>query len=520
MALPREPRQKMINIMYLVLTAILALNVSAEVINAFKTVDKSLRDSNTNIDKGNTTLFQSLQAKIDDPQTKEKAEIWAPKANKAKQLSDELYNYIEGLKLQLKKQADLKVDKDGNPVLDKNGNEDFKFDYLEASTRIFEKNGGGKILYQKLDQYKKDMLGIDSSIQAKFENTFPIDMTVPPTQSGNAKTGNAITDWTASYFHMTPAIAAITMLSKFQNNIKNAENQVVTYCHNQIGAVKLIFNKFQPIASGSSTYLMPGQEMVVTAGVGAFNDAVKPTISIDGVVTPINENGVAEKKFSVSGTGNKKIHVSITYTKPDGTVDKLEKDIDYTVGIPGGAAVMLDKMNVFYIGVDNPVTISSGSGWDKTSVSMSGGTISGSGSNRTVRVTQVGAASITVTADGKSSKFDFRVKRIPDPVIKVGPSGGGKMLSNVFRGQQFVRAELENFDFDARFSVTGATIYFNSPGDRNVKQVTINSGSLAPAAEYMKTLAPGSLVIFDNIRVVGPDGVTRTIQNPPGFSLY
>lgn len=77
-------------------------------------------------------------------------------------------------------------------------------------------------------------------------------------------------------------------------------------------------------------------------------------------------------------------------------------------------------MNVFYIGVDNPVTIGSPTGWDKTNVSMSGGTISGQGSKRTVRVSAIGAASINVVADGKPSKFDFRVKRIPDPIFKVG----------------------------------------------------------------------------------------------------
>ena len=115
MALPKEPRQKMINIMYLVLTAILALNVSAEVINAFKTVDKSLTDSNANIEKGNLTLFQSLASKLSNNETKEKAAIWVPKANQAKQFSDVLYNYIEGLKGQVKTQSDLKVDKNGIP---------------------------------------------------------------------------------------------------------------------------------------------------------------------------------------------------------------------------------------------------------------------------------------------------------------------------------------------------------------------------------------------------------------------
>jgi gliding motility-associated protein GldM len=519
MALPREPRQKMINIMYLVLTAILALNVSAEVINAFRTVDKSLTDSNSNIEKSNVTIFQSLAEKVNNAETKEKAAIWAPKANQAKQLSDQLYNYIESLKMKVKQGADLKVDKNGVAVLDKNGNEDFKLDNLDASTRIFEKNGEGKTLYQKLTEYRRDMLAIDPAIDPV---SFPVNLSIPPTLSGNARTGNDVTDWTASYFHMTPAVAALTMLSKVQNNIKNAENQVVTYCHSQIGAVKLVFNKFQPIASGSSTYLMPGEEMVVTAGVGAFNDAARPTITIDGTTTPLNENGVAERKFNVSGGGSKKVHVVITYTKPDGTPDRLEKDIDYTVGTPGGAAVMLDKMNVFYIGVDNPVTIGSTTGWDKTSVSISGGgaTISPGTAKRTVKVTSIGECKITVTADGKSTSFPFRIKRIPDPIIKVGPSGGGKMQAVVFRSQQFVRADLENFDFEAKFNVTGATIYFTNPGDRNVKQVSITSGSLGAASEYMKTLVPGSTVIFDNIRVVGPDGQPRTIQNPPGFSLF
>ena len=519
MSLPREPRQKMINIMYLVLTAILALNVSAEVINAFKTVDKSLTDSNSNIEKGNITIFESLAEKLSNNETKEKAAIWAPKAEQAKQYSDVLYQYIDNLKKQVKLQSDIKKDKNGIFILDKDGNEDFKLDYLEASTRIFEKEGEGAKLYKMLTDYRTSMLAIDSSVNPI---TFPVNLNVPTTRSGNARTGNPVVDWTASYFHMTPAVAALTMLSKIQNNIKNAENQVVTYCHSQIGAVKLIFNKFQPIASGSSTYLLPGEEMVGTAGVGAFNDAAKPIISINGSQTALNENGVAEKKFNVSGGGNQKIHVSISYTKPDGTKDNLEKDIEYTVGTPGGAAVMLDKMNVFYIGVDNPITIGSPTGWDKTTVSISGGgaTISGAGSQRVVKVTSIGDCNISVTANGKSTPFPFRVKRIPDPIIKVGPSGGGKMQAVNFRSQQFVRADLENFDFLAKFNVTGATVYFTNPGDRNVKQISLTSGSLAPAADFMKTLVPGSTVIFDNIRVVGPDGQPRTIQNPPGFSLF
>jgi gliding motility-associated protein GldM len=316
---------------------------------------------------------------------------------------------------------------------------------------------------------------------------------------------------------MTPAIAALTMLSKFQNNIRAAENQVVTYCHNQIGAVKLIYDKFQAIASTNSNYLMPGEEMIVTAGVGAFNDAAKPQISIDGASIGLNENGVAEKKFNVSGGGKKTVRVNISFTKPDGTIEKLEKNIEYTVGTPGGAAVMLDKMNVFYIGVDNPVTIGSPTGWDKTSVTMANGTITGSGSQRTVRVSTLGKATINVVADKKSYPFEFRVKRIPDPVFKVGP-GGTRMATVAFKNQQFCRAELENFDFDVKYNVVSATVYFSGAGFPNVVQASLNSNNLSSLASYMQRCQPGSAITFDNVKVQGPDG-SRSIQGV-GIILY
>ncbi|HMK05077.1 MAG TPA: gliding motility protein GldM [Ferruginibacter sp.] len=502
MALPREPRQKMINIMYLVLTAILALNVSAEVIEAFKTVDKSLQGSSENINTANSILYSSLESKLKDEQYKAQAEKWQPKGLDAKRYSDEVIKYIEDLKLQLKQNAGLK--EDGS----------FKEDNLDASTRLFETSGKGDELKAKLDDYKKKMLSIDSSFGKLFAANFPVNTDPIPSKEGGTK------PFTAGYFHMTPTVAALTMLSKFQNNVKNAENTITSHIHSQIGAVKFVYDKFAAVVGQSSNYVMPGEKVIVTAGVGAYSLAAQPQITIGGASVPVNADGVAIKEFNADGGGERSIPVTVTYTKPDGSKESKTFPIKYTVGTPGGAAVMLDKMNVFYIGVDNPVTIGSPTGWDKTSVSMTGGTISGGTTNRTVRVTTVGPATITVTADGKSKSFPFRVKRIPDPIIKVGPSGGGRLQAVVFRNQQFVRADLENFDFEAKFAVTGATVYFNIPGDRNVNSVTLTSGNLGSAKSLMDKLVPGSTVTFDNIRVVGPDGQTRTIQNPPGFSLF
>ena len=108
MSLPKEPRQKMINIMYLVLTALLALNVSSEILNAFKTIDQSLSNANIIIQKKNDDILKSLQKKLADPKTAEKAAIWAPMADKAHALSDAIYNHIQTLKQDLKVESRLK----------------------------------------------------------------------------------------------------------------------------------------------------------------------------------------------------------------------------------------------------------------------------------------------------------------------------------------------------------------------------------------------------------------------------
>ena len=505
--LPRDPRQKMINVMYLVLTAILALNVSSEVINAFKVVDKSLITSNENISASNETLYKSLEAKLADPQSAEKAKIWAPKAEQARKLSADMIAYIDGLKLDLKKAADLRVKWDDDL---KDSVEDYREDNLDASTRLFETNGKGEELRKRLEQYKKNMLDIDPAIRAQFEKTFPVSTVPPVSQEGKKK------DFTQSFFHMTPTVASLTMLSKFQNNIKNAEAEIVTFAHNQIGAVKVIYDQFAALVGQSSNYVMPGQEIEITAGVGAYSKAAQPQISINGASAPLDADGRAVYKINASGAGDHSVPVKVTYTKPDGTSETKSFDVKYTVGTPGGAAVMLDKMNVFYIGVPNPVTISSGTGWDKTKVSMSGGTLTPAGGpgKYNVRVTNPGRATITVNADGKPSTYEFRIKTIPPPILMVGPSEGGRIQSVVFKNQSFARAELKNFDFDYRYNVVSATVYFGGANFPSIQSATISGGSLANLQSLLAKCIPGTIVTFDNVRVQGPGGPVMSIPGP------
>jgi len=502
MALPKEPRQKMINLMYLVLTALLAMNVSSEILNAFKVVDLSLQNSNANLTAGNETMYKSLAENLADPKTAEKAKVWEPKAAEAKKLSDEMNTYIEGLKKALKQASGLEI---------RDGKEAFKEDNMDATSRLFDTEGKGKELEAKLKAYKIAMLKIDSSIESKFGKTLPVDVDPPIGQDGEKK------EFTYAYFHMTPTVAGLTLLSKFQNNIKNAENQVVTFCHEQIGAVKVRFDKTGVLVGQSSNYVMPGQEVEITAGVAAYSSEAAPQINIGGSSVAAVE-GKGSYKVTASGAGVKKVPVVVNYLDQDGNKQSKTIDVEYTVGTPGGAAIMLDKMNVFYIGVDNPITISSGSGWDRTTVSMTGGTLSGSNGNRIAKVTTIGKANITVVADGKTTPFEFRVKEIPNPIFKVGP-GGTRMTSGSFKAQQYCRAELENFDFAANFSVVSATVYFSGANFANVQTAELKGNNLAPIASLMQRAMPGTSVTFDNVKVQGPDGRQRDIQGV-GIVLY
>lgn len=503
MALPKEPRQKMINLMYLVLTAMLALNVSAEVIEAFRTVDTSLQNSNRSIEAGNATLFSSLEKKLNDPQSKTMAAVWAPVANDAKSQADQLVSYIEALKDSLKNSSGLKKDANGKIVLNEKGEEDYKMDDLNASSRLMDENKKGTELDNKIKAFRTALLS-NPEVAKEFDKTLAVQ--VDPTK-----------DQTTGNFRMMPTVAAITLLSKYQNNVRNAENQVVTFAHNKIGQVEVHMDQVGVLVGQSSNYVMPGEELSITAGVGAYSSSSSPTISINGSSVPVS-GGQGIYKTTANGAGEHTVNVIVNFKDEHNNPVTKTVPVKYTVGTPGGAAVMLDKMNVLYIGVDNPVTIGSPTGWDRTNVGITGGTISGQGSKRTVRVSAIGAASITVTAQGSSpTTFPFRVKRIPDPVFKVG-DGKPRMATVVFKNQGFCRADLENFEFDLRYSVVSATVYFYGAGFTGVQQGTISGGDLGPIKALMAKCQPGSSVSFDNVKVSGPDGV-RTIDGRT-FQLF
>lgn len=514
MALPKDPRQKMINIMYLVLTALLALNVSAEILNAFKVVDNSLRESNMVLSNSTAGIYSTLGEMLSDPKTAEKAAIWKPKAEQVRIISAEVYDLLEQYKLALKQESEL------DPATG-----EFREDNVDAPSRFFDTKGNGKIMYTKLEAFKTKLLLIDKDLTAEVGPKLPLNLDIPKSASGNLQTGDKTTDWTKSYFYMTPTIAALTILSKFQNDVKNAENLAATYCINQVGAVKLVMDKFEPLVGTSSTYLMPGEEMVITAGLGAFNSNVKPTVTIDGRSIPVNANGVAESKFTVGGTGSKSMNVNVSFIDPNtGESKTISKKFDYTVGAPSGIAVSPDKMNVLYIGVDNPVTISAGAGSEKVSAQFSGGSIAKVNGNKYVikpSAGNYGEHTVTVLVEGRSSgKVGFRVKQLPNPTSYVGNLKPGPVPSASFKAMGGIIAKLEDSEFDAPFEVISYKVGAISADIPDYAPIENRGARWNGTAETLiNRLKPGALVAITDITVKGPDGRTRVLSSGLSYNL-
>jgi gliding motility-associated protein GldM len=304
--------------------------------------------------------------------------------------------------------------------------------------------------------------------------------------------------------------------------VKTSENKVIAFCHNKVGEVVVRQDAFAAIAVADANYILPGQKINITAGVGGFSTAVKPQISIGGTNVPVGTDGTAKMEVQGTSLGSHSIPVHIEYTDQDGKKQSIDKTIEYTVG-QSNAAVQLDKMNVLFIGVDNPITISGSGSVEQLQVTASGGgaVISGSGAHRTVKVTQqTDDCIISVrTPDGKVTPIKFRVRPIPDPSPYVGNSESGDVPAAVFKSQAGVRAYVKDFYYETQFNVISFRMTGDGAGfEEGVEEKNNTGAAWNEARNIINKCRPGSYITIEDIRAVGPDGRTRKLS-PLIFNL-
>jgi gliding motility-associated protein GldM len=321
---------------------------------------------------------------------------------------------------------------------------------------------------------------------------------------------------------MVPTVAAITILSKFQNDIRNAEAQIVEHCHRKVGEVVITYDQFQVIANSSSTYMMPGEEFTINAGIGAYSSKAYPTITVGGATatrTPLGDYEIKAKAENTPGPYSKRVVVN--YIDPNtGKPATVNKEIKYVVGSPSGLTVSTDKTRVFYQGLDNLVSVTGSGGAETVDLSISGAgaaapTRLGKG-QYTATFTSTGYADVTAVDNKSKTRASFRipVKRVPDPLAVVGGVASGSMPVSRFKAQGGVIADLKDFVFEGvKYDVVGYFIMFTGAGFTESPETAEVSGpAFTPQIrQWMTRCQEGTTVIIGNIKVRGPGG-TRLLQ--------
>lgn len=518
---PETPRQRMISMMYLVYTAMLALNVSAEILQAFVTVGDSMEVTNKLLlGKAKSTYIMFENSYKQDPG--KVGENWA-KAQEVRAKTKEIINYIDNIKYELfvavegtpggVKEAKKLLDAKGFDAVEKKDEYSTPTNYfLEGS----EDGSKGKAieLRKKIETYQKDMLTYASG---SFKNALK-NMQIKTEGSFKNAAGQTL-NWQMYNFFHTITLADMVLLNKFKSEIQNAELDLVNHLYSAVSADDFKFNTVIAKVIPKSTYIIQGGQYEAEVFVAAYDSRSELTGEVRGQQY-VGDSGMLKLKFGAGAIGPQKYNGTLYVKKESGAVP-YDFQGEYFVAAPS-ATISPTKMNVLYIGVENPISVSvPGANSKDVNVSATGAGISLrkiKDGEYVATVKSQGKASINVTANmgGKNMNMgtmDFRCKVIPKPTAMVGTYTGGRIPKESLLTQGGLRVSMEGFDFPVTYTVTSFTMAFNTGGDAQAPIQATGSQFTAEMKAKLAKLRRGNKVYIENIRAKGPDG-EKAVGNP------
>ena len=507
---PNSPRQKMINLMYIVLMALLALNVSSDVLNGFSLVDESLSRTTANSTEQNLSLYESLaEARRHNP---EKIGPWFAKAERVKQLSDSLYTFVDSLKLRIARQAD---GSDARPE------EIVNKEDLEAASFVMLAPGSGQggELYTAINRYREEILShVDDPRQQQIIRD-NLSTDVPRKALGKS--------WQEYIFENTPVAAAITLLTKLQSDVRYAEGEVLHLLTQNTDVQDVRVNQLQ-------AYVIPTSQNVVRGGtysgriiLAAVDSTRRPAIYIGDERQPDNEEGWFET--ACPRTGDFTLDGYLELVQGNGETLRREFSQKYSVVEPS-ATVSATLMNVLYAGYDNPVSVSvPGIPASQVQATMDNGTLKRTATGYTARPARVGSDAVirvSATVNGRTQSmgnYTYRVRPLPDPSPFIEYTDGG--VSKRYRGgtglpkavlmnAPGIVAAIDDGLLNIGFRVLGfETVFFDNMGNA-VPEVSQSAAFTARQREMFRRLSRGKRFYISRVRAVGPDGVERLLTTP------
>jgi gliding motility-associated protein GldM len=542
-------RQKMINMMYLVLTALLALNVSKEIIKAFNLIENSLDNSTKNIVQKNTAVLGSL---VKTAAENKAAAAAVSYCNQVQGISKSLIDRLNAIKNELLlrsgDQKDPKMGRKQEPeaMLVKGGVAELtQGDNMEVHGNYFMKENGGKNgsdLQDAINKARIDMLAVmmkasnDPVLAASPETKKMLTERMKAIEEKTSLYANNATNssgteqtWVSMYLEHSPLAGVFAMLSKVENDSRSMEAEVMQALAESVNAADYKFDKLIPVVSAATSAVLTNQTYEANILLAAYNSKAQMVVTVNG--RPIEVvDGVGKYKVTSASPGTQKYKVGIQVPKPNGGgSDNYETEAEYSVFAPQ-AAISADELNVVYVGLPNPISVSVG-GVDPKNVSVTatGGGVSlranKPGSYNAIIPTRNGnECMINVTAklpDGRTVSMGskkFKVRNVPRPVFKAGSVGfSGPISLSAMKVQANAVAALDNFVYDGvKYDVLSYRFTCIGRRTNGPKIQVVNGSSLAPIAAFLKMLGPGDLIQFDQIKVVGPDRVPKFLDNVGG----
>ncbi|MCH2042641.1 MAG: hypothetical protein MK212_00750 [Saprospiraceae bacterium] len=541
MSIPKEPRALMVNLMYLVLTAMLALNVSAEIMNAFFKLDKGNQQSMKIVDDQLTATVTNLKELLKDD-TKAKYRPLGPATDEVRSTVKEFIQYVEGLRTEL-------IDEGGN----KNGSVDDE-DYMEShgkkvpkgkknkdiTTRLLVdgENAKGEELKQKIMATRTKLLKIYGDLLDKSGKDFGLKDKDIKEYKANAEANMTLgvddqewqdahkKSWEEHTFKQMPLAAVLPLLSQMQANARTAEADLVNKMAKLSGGKVVEFDKFFPMISARKAYVIKGEKFEAEVSVGTYSSQINPsdvTLTVNGSRLNVGADGKAQYTASANQLGKKTLKLGCSVRNPlTDEVKKGESTFEYEVG-ERSATVSADKMNVFYVGVDNPISVSaSGVPSQQLKVNCTGATMKGSGSSRTITAKKPGDCTITLSGGGLTpTKFKFRVKKIPNPTAYLtNGKMDGQVKSGTMRVQGGIIAKLENFDFDARCKIQSYDMYY-TPKRQDPVPIMGNKGGTftGKSKKAVQQAKNGDVYQFVNVKARCPGDTNGRLINGLSFNV-
>lgn len=506
-----SPRQKMINLMYIVLTAMLALNVSSDVLDGFSQVEDGLERTNSNVGLRNDAIYSQLE--IFTAGNPEKGAPWLDRASDVRRRSAALCQLVDSLKLAIVHEADG----DASSVAEVG-----RLDDVEAAAVVMLAPGTehGAHLRGEIDAYR----GFVTSLIADSAKRVSIDQSLstrPYRRSGTVTPQN----WENAKFENQPVVAAVTLLTKLQNDIRYAEGEALAGLLAAVDAGDVRVNELNAFVIPRSRMVMRGGTYAANIVLAAVDTTARPDIYVGGAKLS-NDKGVYE--FTPSSTGTFDYSGYLEVAHGDGSTTRHPFSSSYTVLEPT-ATVSATMMNVLYAGIDNPLSISvPGVPMSGVSASITNGSLVRKGDGWVARPSKVGEkATVTVTAsmDGRQqtvASMAFRVRKLPDPTafitftgangVKERYKGGRPIAKSTLLSSPGIDAAIDDDMLDIDFKVLGfETVFFDQMGNA-MPEVSTGGAFSQRQKEQFKRLGRGKRFYISRIRAKGPDGVERVLS--------